>query len=456
MPSFEQSSTFNHSVQELFNWHAREGAFQRLAPPWTPIKLEHFEGIEDGNRAIIRLGRPPASIRWVAEHQDYEQGRKFVDVQIKGPFKAWKHEHLMEPAGTEQSTLTDAITYQLPTGKLGELLAGGLLEKQLSRQFSYRHRITNQDLGLHARLNKDKKVLRIAMTGSSGLIGRNLTALLTTGGHEVIPMTRYKSVNGIYWSYERGEIEKEKLERVDAVIHLAGEPVFAPRWTSAKKKRIYESRINSTRLIAEALAGLNNPPGVFLVASAIGFYGNRGSVEVTEEDTCDPLSFLSSVCKDWEAAALAARDANIRTAFLRIGLVLSPQGGALPKMLPLFKAGLGGRLGPPSQFYSWILLDDILGAIYFALLNNNVCGPINLTAPNAVTAEEFANVLGDVLRRPVWLPAPVSLIKGAMGEMARETLLMSNRVKPAKLEENGYTFLYPELKTGLKHILGIF
>ena len=456
MPSFEQTSTFNYSVQELFNWHAREGAFQRLAPPWTPIKLEHFEGIKDGNRAIIRLGRPPAAIRWVAEHQDYEMGRKFVDVQIKGPFKAWRHEHLMEPAGSAQSTLTDAITYRLPTGKLGDLLAGGLLDKQLTRQFSYRHRITNQDLGLHARLNSDKKVLRIAITGSSGLIGRNLTALLTTGGHEVIPMTRHQTKKGIYWSYEQDEIEKEKLEGVDAVIHLAGEPVFAPRWSAAKKKRIYDSRINSTHLIANALANLKNPPGVFLVASAIGYYGNRGSAEVTEEDTCDPLSFLSRVCKDWEAAALPARNAGIRTAFLRIGLVLSPQGGALPKMLPLFRAGLGGRLGPPSQYYSWIMLDDILGAIYFALLNNKVCGPINLTAPTPVTAEEFADVLGDVLRRPVWLPAPIKLIKVAMGEMAQETLLMSNRVKPAKLEENGYAFLYPELKAGLQHVLGLY
>lgn len=443
------------SAEALFAWHERPGAFQRLTPPWAPVALERFEGIRDGQRAVIKLGVGPASIEWVAEHHSYEPGRQFADVQVRGPFAKWNHVHRMEPDGSDGSFLVDDIHYAVPFGGLGQALGGSTVRHELRRQFAYRHRITRADLTLHRRLNPEGRSLRVAISGASGLIGSRLAALLTTGGHTVLRLVRRRATGDdeITWDIDAGRIEADKLEGLDAVIHLAGENVFSLRWSEAKKQRIYRSRTDGTQLLAQTLAGLNAPPAVFVSASAIGYYGDHGTAAVTEDDDPQAAGFLSDVCIAWEAAAQPAVEAGIRTVHPRIGVVLTPDGGALQLMQPAFFTGLGGRIGPADLYLSWIALDDVLGALYH-LLFSDLTGPVNLTAPKPATMEYFADTLGTVLRRPTLLNVPASALQTVMGEVADETLLQSARVLPTRLEADGYAFQYPRLEPALRHLLG--
>ncbi len=455
MTHVEFTSEIDAPADRLFDWHAQPGAFQRLTPPWLPVTLEHFEGIRDGQRAEIRLGRGPAHIRWIAEHHDYIEGEQFCDRQVSGPFAHWNHTHRFESAGEEASTLIDAIEYELPLGGLGAFFGGGIAESQLDQQFAYRHRITQNDLKLHQRYTPDGRSLTIAVSGASGLVGAQLAAFLTTGGHTVKRLVRSRptSANDIYWNHREGAIEADKLEGVDAVIHLAGENVFG-LWTPAKKQRIYASRAQGTRLIADALAGLDDPPDVFLAASAVGYYGNHGADVITEETSPQDSGFLTEVCEAWEAATEPAQSAGIRTAQMRIGVVLTPAGGALQLMLPAFRLGLGGRVGDPDQYFPWIALDDVIGAFYHALWTESVAGPVNVTAPHPATMKTYTEMLASVLRRPAFLSVPGRLVETLAGEMAEEMLLKSARVVPDTLEDTGYEFLFSDLRGGLEHLLG--
>ena len=457
MPHVEYQSSIEASAEDLFAWHARPGAFQRLTPPWLPITLERFEGIRDGQRAVIRLGYGPASIRWIAEHFDYVEGEQFCDRQVRGPFKRWTHVHRMEPDGPDASTLVDAIDYEMPLGGLGDFFGSGLARDELDRQFAYRHRITRQDLDLHRRYNPEGRALTIAVSGASGLIGQQLTAFLTTGGHTVRRLVRSRPVaeDAIYWNPRAKAIEAEKLEGVDAVIHLAGENVFALRWTDAKKDSIMHSRRVGTRLLAEALAGLDDPPDVLLSASAVGYYGDHGTEPITEDTAPAPgAGFLSAVCQAWEDATRPAAEAGIRTAQLRTGIVLTPAGGALQLMLPAFRLGLGGRIGAPDQYFPWIALDDVIGGYYHALWTDAVDGPVNLTAPEPAPMETYATTLAGVLNRPALLDVPAKAARTALGEVADEMLLQSARVLPDKLQDTGYDFRYSGLEGALRHLLG--
>ena len=458
MPHVEYTSSIDASAEKLFAWHARPGAFQRLTPPWLPITLDRFEGIRDGQRAVIRLGYGPASIKWVAEHFDYVEGEQFCDRQVRGPFDQWTHVHRMEPDGPDTSTLIDAIDYELPLGGLGDFFGSGVAREQLDRQFIYRHRITAQDLDLHQRYNPEERSLTIAVSGASGLIGRQLTAFLTTGGHTVKHLTRSRPVadDAIYWNPREEAIEADKLEGLDAVIHLAGENVFALRWTEAKKDSIMHSRRVGTRLIADALAGLDDPPEVFLSASAVGYYGDHGTNTITEETAPAPSAgFLSNVCQAWEEATQPAADAGIRTAQLRTGIVLTPSGGALQLMLPAFRMGLGGRIGAPDQYFPWIALDDVIGGYVHALWTEEITGPVNLTTPEPATMDAYAKTLAGVLNRPALLNVPGSAVRTTLGEVADEMLLQSARALPTKLNDTGYDFRYPHLDGALQHLLGI-
>lgn len=440
----------------LFAWHARPGAFQRLTPPWAPVRLERHEGIRDGDRAVLRLGVGPLRLRWIAEHYDYIEGRQFCDRQVQGPFARWTHVHRMEPDDAGGSTLTDRISYELPGGEIGQMLGAPLARRELQRQFAYRHRITRQDLALHRRYNPDGRRLRVAISGASGLIGSNLAALLTTGGHEVRRLVRRppRNASEIFWQPATAQIEAEKLAGLDAVVHLAGENVFALRWDAAKKQRIYDSRVQGTRLLAQTLARLDAPPRTFLSASGINVYGDRGVDAVTEEAPPSQAGFLARVCRDWEAAAQPAAEAGIRTASMRIGVVLTPAGGALRLMYLPFLLGFGGYVGHPDQYFSWIALDDVLGAIYHLLFTDDVAGPVNLTAPHPATMAGYAHTLGRVVRRPAVLRVPASAVRSVMGEAGEEIALQSIRVIPARLQTSGYPFRYPKLEPALRHVLG--
>lgn len=454
MPTLDFRSRIEVPAETLFDWHARPGAFERLRPPWLNIEIEKFEGIRDGQQASFRLGLGPLRLRWVAEHRDYEEGRQFKDVQVKGPFQRWEHTHRMEPEGSEASVLHDHITYELPLDGLGSYPASWV-EGTLKRQFAYRHRIVQQDLPRHRRYAPERS-LRVAVSGASGLIGSHLMPLLKTGGHEVFRLVRSRPAQDheIYWNHRTGEIEAEKLETIDAVIHLAGENVYAPRWTNEKKLRIYRSRAQGTSLISKTLAGLDDPPEALISASGLNYYGSRGDEELTEDSSPGERGFLTAVGREWEGATRPAAEAGIRTVQMRTAPILTPAGGALPLMLPPFRLGLGGTVGRKDQWFSWIVLDDVLWGYYHALMTGDLEGPVNLTAPHPVTMEGFVETLAGVLRRPAPLHFPAGLLKLIMGEVAEQTALVSLRALPKRLEATDYAFCYPELEAALRHQLG--
>ena len=297
--------------------------------------------------------------------------------------------------------------------------------------------------------------LMIAVSGASGLVGSALIPLLTTNGHVVRRMVRSEpdhSLNEIGWDPAGGHLDSTGLEGVDAVIHLGGESIASGRWNAAKRKRIRDSRIGSTHLLAQTMANMVRPPRVLLCASATGFYGDRGEESLTEK-AGPGQSFLARVCREWEEMTLPAREAGIRVANLRFGVVLSPNGGALQQMLPLFRLGLGGRLGAGNQYWSWIGIDDAIGAVDHALANQDLAGPVNVTTPEPVTNRQFTAILAKVLRRPAVLPAPSAALRFALGLMADELLLASARVIPEQLLGSGYEFRNRDLESALRHLL---
>jgi len=296
----------------------------------------------------------------------------------------------------------------------------------------------------------------IAVSGSTGMVGSALIEALESQEHLVRRLVRrdvQDAEREIRWDPEAGEIDAAELNGVDAVVHLAGENIAGRRWSGDFKRRILESRVTGTRLLAETLARLEMKPNVLVSASATGYYGSRGD-ETVDELAPSGNGFLAEVCREWEAAAQGAHDAGIRLVKLRIGPVLSPKGGALAKMLTPFKLGLGGVIGSGRQYFSWIALDDLVSSIIFALETESLVGPVNAVAPDAVTNREFTKTLGRVLGRPTIFPMPAFAARLAFGEMADEMLLGGVRVAPHELTQAGFAFAYPGLEAALRHLLG--
>jgi uncharacterized protein (TIGR01777 family) len=333
-------------------------------------------------------------------------------------------------------------------------LATRSIRRKLASTFAYRHRITAGDLTMHQATQLSP--MHILLSGSSGLVGSALAPLLTTSGHRVSRLVRNSGTSGaddVPWNPESEEIDLERLAGIDAVVHLAGESIASGRWSAAKKERIRRSRVEGTRNLCRALAALKSLPKTLVSASAIGIYGDRGD-ELLDEQSSTGRGFLAQVCQQWEDATTEAEAAGIRVVHLRFGLILSPAGGALAKMLLPFQLGLGGILGSGRQYMSWIALDDVLGSIYHTLATGSLRGAVNCVAPDPVTNRQFTKALGQVLRRPTVLPAPAFAMKLAMGEMAQELLLASQRVQPKRLLESSYAFRFSELTNALTHVLG--
>lgn len=445
----EYSSVVDAAITDVFEWYARPGAFDRLSPPWQPMRLvTEAASLKDG-RATLAL---PGGLRWVAVHQPdgYDPPRRFVDT-IGGDGLAalpariavrWRHTHEFEDVGGNRTRVIDRVDTPVP---------GSVLRPM----FDYRHRQLADDLAAH-RLAAENglRPLNIAVTGSSGLIGSALTAFLRTGGHRVIRLVRHSARGDGERRWNPDGPSPGLFDGVDAVIHLAGASI-AGRFTDKHRQAVRDSRIGPTRRLAELLGRGQTRPTVLISASAIGYYGyDRGDENLTE-DSGRGDGFLADVVADWEEATTAAEQAGVRVVRVRTGIVQSPAGGTLKLMRPLFSAGLGGRLGDGRQWLSWIGIDDLVDVYHRALWDPTLSGPVNAVAPQPVHNREYTATLAAVLHRPAVLPVPSlgpRLLLGGQG--ARELACASQRVAPAKLGAAGHRFRQPDLDQALRHLLG--
>lgn len=455
MPKLVHEMELPFPVERVWGWHMRPGALERLMPPWEDARVVAREGgIHDGGLVHVRVRRGPVKIDFKARHTAYEEGRLFQDEQESGPMGSWVHRHEFEPRGDDATVLRDRITYDPPLGPATAALAGSTIDGELKRLFRFRNQRLVQDLRRHA--SHEGPPLTVAITGAGGFVGRALCNFLTTGGHEVLPIVRRKPRRDrgeIYWDPMEGRIEGSRLEGVDAVVHLAGENLSKGRWTPAKKKAIWQSRVVGTRVLTGALNSLRKPPRVLVSSSAIGIYGNRGSERLIE--TSKPgKGFLADLCREWEKEARLAERSGTRVVLLRTGLVLSPAGGALGTMLLPFKVGIGGRLGSGRQYVSWIDHDDLVGLIFHAIITSSMRGPVNGVAPHPVPNATFTTILGRTLRRPTLLPVPSLAVRGMFGEMGKTLLLEGARVIPQAAARNGFRFDFEGLGESLAFQLG--
>ncbi len=470
MTTHHFSTRLPADAARAFAWHAQPGALARLLPPWDRVRVRSREGSLRDGQVVLELRQGPLTLTWDARHDPagFHDGTQFVDTQASGPFAYWRHVHRMESgpqagprrdngpshhlrsAEPDSCVLHDTVTWRLPLHPLSRL-GHPVVERVLRRMFAYRHWVTAADLARH----EPGAPMRIAITGSTGLVGTALVPFLQGGGHEIIRLVRGtpRGPGEHAWQPEKGLPDIAALGPLDAVIHLAGENVAGKRWSPAAKARIRGSRVGPTAALAQSLAAAPVKPRVFISASAIGYYGNRGGDPLTE-DSAPGQGFLPETCVAWEAAADPARAAGIRVVHPRFGIILDARGGALGKMRLPFSLGLGGPLGSGTQYFSWVGMEDVLGAILFALTHETLDGPINVTAPNPVTNAEFTRTLGRVLRRPAILPVPAFALRTLFGEMADAELLSSKRVLPAALQQSGYTFLHPHLEDALRFTLG--
>ena len=292
----------------------------------------------------------------------------------------------------------------------------------------------------------------IAISGATGLVGNALVESLSRSDDRILNVTRdtsRRSMDDIIWSPNSGIVNPARLEGTDAFVHLAGENIATGRWTDTKKSRIRNSRVEGTRVVASTLARMDRKPSVLVCASAIGFYGDRGS-KILDESAGAGTGFLADVCRDWEASAQPAEDAGIRVVHLRIGVIISRDGGALPQMLTPFKLGVGGRIGNGRQYWSWVSIEDVAGAIHHVIDDDTIRGAVNCVVPEPVTNNDFTKALGSVLGHPTIFPRPCFAARLALGEMANDLLLSSTRVLPRRLESSGYTFRQPDLRRALE------
>ena len=452
---FTKKTHLSVPVETAFAWHERPGAIDRLTPPWEEIQIiSQAGGIEAGAQTYFKVKAGPVWLKWLAHHMLYEKNKMFQDIQRHGPFLFWEHNHQFEPDGTHACFLTDSIRFRLPFTPLSDVFALKTVKKRLYRMFEYRHAVTQHDLKLLANYQDNQKIV---ITGASGVLGAALVPFLRTQGHSVTRIVRQtpQLEDEAFWNPYRQEIDTNAFENADTVIHLAGEYIGDGRWTKKKKKRIIDSRVKGTQMIAETISNMKSPPKTLICASAIGYYGNRGIETITEAST-PGNDFISDVCTQWENAAAAAIDKGIRVIFLRIGIVLTPRGGALERLLPLYKTGLGMILGDGAQMMSWISEDDFLGVVNHVIHNPTISGPVNVTSPNPVSQQNFSNILAQSLARPAFIHLPQWIITPLFGQMGNEVLLAGNCVIPEKLMVSNYSFLHPKLEDALQHLLGLY
>ena len=452
---YEYETQTESPRNDVFDWFERKGSFRRLMPPWEVAEeVRADETLENGAQRIFRFPMGPIKMTWVAEHLGYEPPEKFEDVMKKGPFRSWHHVHrfVEKDGGT---VVHDEVEYKLPMGILGRIFGSRNVRNRLNRMFRARELRLIRDLQRHSDFNHLPRK-RILLAGSSGLIGRQLAAFLDTGGHEIWRLVRRAPKDGqneIQWTPSEGMIDASSLEGFDIVIHLGGAGIGDRRWTKARMALIEKSRTESTELLARTLADLSQKPDVFLVSSAIGWYGDRGD-EILTEQSQPGSGFLPDTCLAWEESAEFARKAGIRTIHARTGVVLDASGGALEKMLLPAKMGAGGPIGFGRQWFSWISMDDQIYAMHHLVMSSETEGAYNITSPEPLQQKHFAKALGRVLRRPAFMPTPPLAIWFLYGKMGVALTTESQRVIPTRLLETGYKFQHQDAESALRDALG--
>jgi len=417
MAHFEYSSVIPHSRQDVFAWHERPGTFERLAPPGGGLHpIERADGIGPGTRNVFEVGIGPLRRRWTAVHDSYERGFTFRDVMESGPLPAWSHVHRFEDAAVG-CRLTDKIDYTPPFGPVGAAFSGTANRWFLTPMFRFRHARTRMDLDRHRAAGLDP--LRVGVTGLSGFLGAAIGPYLASGGHEIVRLPRRPGGTD--------------LEGLDAIVHLAAEPIFG-LWTRTKREKIRASRVEGTRHLVETMAKMDRPPRVLLTASGIAIHGD---------------GYMAGLVRDWEGAAMAATAFGTRVVPMRLSPVVGSGGGLLGPMLPAFRLGLGASIGDRDASLSWIGLDDVVGAVEHLLSTENLEGPVDLVAPQVVTQRELAKTLGHVLRRPVLAHIPSGVVNRLGGDLGR-TITESLAVEPSRLTESGFEWLTPTLEQALR------
>jgi len=452
---FEYETRIPTPRREVFDWFERKGSFIRLMPPWEVAdSVRSDDSLEDGSIRVFRFPMGPIKMTWIAEHEGYNPPEKFEDVMKKGPFAHWHHVHRFVDLNGS-TAVQENIDYKLPFGIIGRFFGSRMVRKRLERMFKAREIRLIRDLERHSKFSHVSRK-KILIAGSSGLIGTQLVAFLDTGGHDVWRLVRRKVKGGekeIFWDPDSGQIESSSIEGFDIVIHLGGAGIGDKRWSKKRKDLIVSSRRNSTILLSDTLSNLEKKPEVFLIASAIGYYGDRGDEILTEDSPCGE-GFLTETVLAWENYADSAKKAGIRVINTRNGIVLSAIGGALGRMLLPWKMGGGGRIGNGKQWMSWISMDDEIYAIHHLIMNKETEGAYNLTAPNPARQKVFAKVLGRVLKRPAFAPIPKISMRILFGELAGPLLFEGQHVLPSRLQQSGYQFLHETLETALRDTLG--
>ena len=447
---FEKDIEIKTNVEELFEWHEKPGAFERLTPTWDPVKIIKKEGgIVDGE-VDMRVKIGPLWVKMLMQHCEYKKNSKFKDVQIEGPFPMWEHTHLFNETKKGFTKMNDIIDCRIPLGLVGKIFSRKYVKNRIEQLLEYRHSTVYEDFKI---ANKYRgKTMNVGITGSHGLIGTALIPFLTTCGHKVTRIVRgTPKENEIYWNPKTGEIDS--LEGLDIIVHLAGEPVGSRiRWNRKKKEEIYESRVLGTGLLCRKISRMVKPVKALISASAVGYYGDRGN-EFLDETSGAGGGFFSDVVKGWEKATEYASGIGIRTVNMRFGIVLTPEGGALERMMLPVNFGLGSRIGG-EQWWSWVSIDDTIGSIYHAMMNDEMKGKYNVTAPFPVRQKEFSKTLCGIMWRPDMMALPESIVKNIMGEMGEMLLLASNKINSNKIIETGYEFRHERLEDALRHLLG--
>ena len=461
--AFEKDSFISASPEALFELHERPDAFNLLSPRDLNIEVMNTATTLRPSDEVVEFAVRALGIRFpfAMVHTVYDKPHRFVDEQLRGPFSTWKHEHRFKQGGWRRDPATllrDRIDYAHPLLFLGK----PFVARPLEQLFTLRHGITRVEL--EGAVSEASKMTgkRVIVTGATGLIGGRITEILLEKGchvtvfaRDVDRARRLFGEHGAYaqWDFTKPDVGdwRQPLAQADAVIHLAGTPLFGKRWNAEFKREMEESRTLSTRSLVQAIEANEHKPEVFVSASAVGVYGMNPSI-LAEESTPSGNDLLARICVNWEGEARALEASGVRTAQLRFGVVLSPESGALKEMLPIFKLGVGGVLGKADTWINWIHLEDAARIAVMALQDESTTGPINAVAPHPVTNKTFAHSLARVLRRPSVFRYPSFFMKLVIGE-AGEYSSGGPRVSSEQVQERGYDFFFEELEPALRNLL---